>query len=369
MIRLVLAIRSLDIGGAERQFIELVKGIDNTKFEVTVCTMYGGIQEPIVREIPGITYHNLGKKGRYDIFDFCRKYRRLLNEVRPDVIYSFMGEMNLFSLWCKPKRTRLIWGFRASDMDLRRYGTVPRLVFGLQKRFSCRVDRIIANSHASVAFHEANGFCMDRAVVIPNGIDTERFCRDLGKRETFRKRYDLAESDIAIGIVARIDPMKGYPVLARAAKALFERHENAKFFAVGDGDPSIKNECETILGEFSGSRFVWLGRQESMEEIYSGLDIVVSPSLFGEGFSNSVAEAMSCEVPCVVTDVGDSAVIVGDAGIVVPSNDHKVLSKGIEKMMQVDLSKLGKRARDRIKENFSIDKMIHRTEGIIYEIS
>ncbi|WP_456432129.1 glycosyltransferase [Nitratifractor sp.] len=369
MIRIVLAIRSLDIGGAERQFIELVKGIDKTRFEVTVCTMYGGVQEPIVREIPGITYHNLGKRGRYDIFDFSWKYRRLLNEVRPDVIYSFMGEMNLFSLWCKPKNTRLIWGFRASDMVLSKYGKMAQLLFWLQKKFSCRVDRIIANSHASVAFHETNGFCMERAVVIPNGIDTERFCRDMGKRETFRKRYNLAKSDIAIGIVARIDPMKGYPVLAQAAKALLVKYVNVKFFAVGDGDPAIKNECEAILGEFSGSRFVWLGRRENIEEIYSGLDVVVSPSLFGEGFSNSIAEAMSSEVPCVVTDVGDSAVIVGDTGIVVPPNDHKALSKGIEKMMQIDVSKLGKRARDRIKENFSIDKMIHRTERVIREIS
>ncbi|WP_292654759.1 glycosyltransferase [Nitratifractor sp.] len=368
MIRLVLAIRSLDIGGAERQFIELVKGIDKTKFEVTVCTMYGGVQESIVREIPGITYYNLGKKGRYDIFGFYRKYRGLLNEIRPDVIYSFMGEMNLFSLWCKSKQTRLIWGFRASDMDLSKYGKMAQLLFWLQKKSSCRVDGIIANSRSSVAFHETNGFCMERAVVIPNGIDIERFRRDMGKREAFRKRYDLRENDIAIGIVARLDPMKGYPVLARAAKALLERYENVKFFAAGDGDPSIKNECETILGEINGSRFVWLGRRENMEEIYNGLDIAISASLFGEGFSNSVAEAMSCGIPCVVTDVGDSAFIVGDTGFVVPSNDVAALYEGLEQMLRRDLDQFGKWARARIETNFSTVKMVQETERKIYEV-
>ena len=61
MIKLILSIRALDVGGAEKQFVELVKHIDKSQFEVTVCTMYGGVQEDIVKQIPNVSYYNLQK--------------------------------------------------------------------------------------------------------------------------------------------------------------------------------------------------------------------------------------------------------------------------------------------------------------------
>ena len=360
-MKLVLAIRSLDIGGAERQFIELVKHIDKTKFDVTVCTMYGGVQENIIKEIPNVAYYNLQKKGRYDFIKFYKKYKKILNQLNPDVIYSFLGEMNLFSLWCKPKKTKLIWGFRASNMDLKKYGIVPQVLFWLQKKLSSRVDKIIANSNASIEFHKSQGFFMDRAVVIYNGIDTNRFKRDKQKRKEFREKYNLTKNDIAIGMVARIDFMKGYTIFAKSAKELLEKYNNIKIFSIGDGDISIKKECEKILGEFNNTKFVWLGNQKSVEDFYSGFDICSSSS-FGEGFSNSISEAMSSELPCIVTDVGDSKVIVGECGVVVKPNSVEDFKKGIEKLIKEDLKKLGICSRERIIKNFSIEKMVKKTE-------
>ena len=78
MIKLVLSIRSLDIGGAERQFIELVKNIDKNKFDVLVCTMYGGVQEDIIKNVPNIKYVNLKKNGRYDFVSFYKNYKKVL---------------------------------------------------------------------------------------------------------------------------------------------------------------------------------------------------------------------------------------------------------------------------------------------------
>ena len=73
-MKVVFSIRSLDIGGAENQFIVLVKNIDKSEFNITLFTMYGGTQEDMVKHIPGINYINLQKKGRYDFFDFYKKY-------------------------------------------------------------------------------------------------------------------------------------------------------------------------------------------------------------------------------------------------------------------------------------------------------
>ncbi|WP_024787511.1 glycosyltransferase [Lebetimonas sp. JH369] len=360
-MNIVLAIRSLDIGGAERQFIELVKHIDKIKFDITVCTMYGGVQENIIKNILGIRYINLEKKGRYD-FSFYFKYKKLLNEINPDVIYSFLGEMNLFSLWCKPKQTKLIWGFRASNMDMKKYGKVAELLFWLQKKFSGKVDKIIANSYASIEFHKQEGFFMNNAIVIHNGIDTNKFKRDIEKRKEFRKKYNLNKNDIAIGIVARIDYMKGYPVFSKAAKKILENYKNVKIFAIGGGNVNIKKECEEILGDYNNTKFIWLGKKTNVEDFYSGFDIASSSSSFGEGFSNSIAEAMSCEAPCVVTDVGDSALIVGDCGIVVKPNSVEDLYQGIDKMINRDFKNLGKKSRKRIIENFSIKNKLNKTE-------
>ncbi|UYF42476.1 glycosyltransferase [Aliarcobacter cryaerophilus] len=360
MTKLLLSIRSLDIGGAERQFIELVKRIDKSKFDVTVCTMYGGVQEDIVKNIDDIKYYNLQKTGRYDFYKFYKNYSMLLQKINPDVIYSFLGEMNLFSHWCKQKHTKIIWGFRASNMDLSQYGKVAQIIFWLQKKLSSRVDKIIANSNASIDFHKQNGFDMGSSVVIPNGVDTDRFQRDETKREEFRKKYNLKQSDIAVGIVARIDYMKGYLVFSQTAKKLIERYDNLYFFSVGGGDEKIKKECELVLG--NTNRFIWLGNQKNVENFYSGFDISSSSSSFGEGFSNSIAEAMSCECACVVTDVGDSAMIVGEFGGVVEANSVDSLYLELEKMVQSDYKEFGKRSRQRIIDNFSIEKMVKNTE-------
>ncbi len=361
MVKLVLSIRSLDIGGAERQFIELVKHIDKTKFDVAICTMYGGVQEDIVKQISNVTYYSLQKKGRYDFVEFYKKYKNLLNEINPDVIYSFLGEMNLFSLWCKPKKSKIVWGFRASNMDLKKYGIVPQILFWLQKKLSKRVDKIIANSNASIEFHKKEGFFMDRAIVIYNGIDTDRFKRDKEKRKEFRKKYNLNEDDIVVGMVARIDYMKGYTIFAKSAKKLLEKYDNLIFFAIGDGDESIKQECEKVLDKFNDTKFIWLGKQKQVENFYSAFDIASSSS-FGEGFSNSIAEAMSCEVPCVVTDVGDSKNIVGVCGEVIEANSVNNFCRALENLMQSNLVELGKCSRERVVKNFSIEKMIKKTE-------
>jgi len=364
-VKLVLSIRSLNIGGAERQFIELIEHIDKSKFDVTVCTMYGGVQEEMVQTIPNIRYYNLEKSGRYDFYKFYRNYSKLLKEINPDVIYSFMGEMNLFSLWCKPKESKIIWGFRASNRDFSQYGKVVQTIFWLQKKLSSKVDKIIANSHAAIEFHKQNGFDMSKSIVIPNGIDTERFQRDKSKREAFREKYSLKESDIAIGIVARIDSIKGYLIFSQVAKKLMEKYPHLYFYSVGSGDKKIQQECEDILG--NTERFIWLGNQKNVEDFYSGFDIYVSSS-FGEGFSNSIAEAMSCECASVVTDVGDSAMIVSNVGIVVDANSADSLFLGLEKMIQADHKELGKKSRKRVLENFSIENMVSNTQREISNV-
>lgn len=365
-IKLVLAIRSLNVGGAERQFIEIIKNIDKTKFEVFVCSMYGGIQEEEVVKIKYINYYNLSKNGRYDIIKFYNNYKKMLKTINPDVIYSFKEEMNIFSYFCKPKNTKIIWGFRSSNMDLSQYGKMSQFLFFLQKKLSSKIDMIISNSKDSISYHKKNNFDMKKAVVVPNGIDIDKFKRNDNARNIFRNKYKLKDTDIVIGIVARLDYVKGYNIFCQAAKRLLDETDNIFFFAIGDGNEQIKTNCESIL-EKHNNRFKWLGNQSQVEKFYSGFDFSCSSSL-SESFSNSIAEAMSCELSCVITDVGDSTFIVDKYGVVVEPNNIDSLYSGLKQMLNQDFKKLGKLSRERIEQNFSIENMVRNTENNILKL-
>jgi glycosyltransferase involved in cell wall biosynthesis len=100
----------------------------------------------------------------------------------------------------------------------------------------------------------------------------------------------------------------------------------------------------------------------------AALDILSLSSAFGEGFPNAIGEAMACEVPCVVTDVGDSAEIVGDAGLVVPPRNPTAMAEAWETLLAKSPEErrvLGRAARERIARNFSLD-VVTRQYEILY---
>jgi glycosyltransferase involved in cell wall biosynthesis len=328
--------------------------------------MYGGVLEDEVRFLPSVYYINLGKKGRYDI-SFFRTYRTYLTTIQPNIIYSFLPEMNLFSLWCKAAKTKLVWGFRACDMPLKRYDKMAQLLFFLQNAFSKRVDGIITNSKASIAFHQIQGFQMHNAHVVYNGIDTDRFYPSAEKRERFRCQYGISSDQIVVGLVGRIDVLKGHITFARVAKKILDEEKRFCFIVIGSGNEKIKQACQTLLGEYNQTRFIWLDEMQRIEDGYVGLDILCSTSL-SESFSNVIAEAMSSEVPCVVTDVGDSQEIVGEWGVVIPPEDENALHDAIIRLSKADRAFLGQKSRQKIENVFSISRMVSQTEMLLTKI-
>lgn len=362
--KIILSIRSLNLGGAERQFLELARYIDKTRFELYICTMYGGLLEDEVQLLSNVHYTNLCKKGRFDISFFYR-YHTYLDVIKPDIIYSFLPEMNLFSLWCKPSQSKLIWGIRASNMHLDNYGMTAKFVLHMQKYCSKWVDGIITNSGASIVYHTKLGFAMQKASVVHNGIDSTRFVASAQQREFFRHQYGMNDNNIVVvGLIGRIDIIKGHMTFARVAKRILEEQNQFYFVVIGSGDKKIKQECQLILGQYNQTRFIWIDEMKHIENGYAGLDILCSTSL-SESFSNSIAEAMSSEIPCIVTDVGDSRIIVGECGIVIPYEDERALYDAIMDMSKSDRVILGQKSRKRIEDTFSISNMVAQTETII----
>ena len=363
--------RSLDRGGAERQLVVLAKGLASRGHAVSVAVFFGGGVYEIELDEAGVCVLNLGKTGRWDILPFLNRLVHLLRKKRPTVLHSYLGVPNILATVLKPllPGTRIIWGVRASNVDLSCYDWLSRLAYALERRLARFADLIIANSHAGATYAVKHGFPQQRVVVIPNGIDTESFRFNPQGRGQIRAEWHIRESELLIGLVARLDPMKDHAMFLQAASLLAAKFPNLRFVCVGNGAPDYSESLKQMAAaQGLGKRMIWTGARDDMPAVYSALDIASSSSSFGEGFSNTVAEAMACSVPCVVTDVGDSALIVGDTGHVVAPDDHSALAAAIGRLAGLSPKErrvLGEACRARIVSEFGMDRLVQRTEQVL----
>lgn len=367
MTRLALLIRSLDYGGAERHLLTLSRALDKERFSVTVLHFYPGGRLEDELKASGVSLVSLKKTGRWDLLRFPVRLVRHLKTVRPDVIHSFLVEPNLLTVFLKPlfPRAHIVWGVRASRVHFEHYDWFSRLNFRLQCFLSRFADLIIFNSERGRAFHIGEGFPAKKSVVIRNGIDTERFKPDREAGLRVRAELGVGADATLVGHVGRLDPMKDHPTLLRAAALVCRERRDVYFLCVGTGAGDYTNELRRLATELGISeKVIWAGGRADMPAVYSSLDLLVSSS-FSEGFPNVIGEAMACGVPCVVTDTGDSAMIVGETGLVVEPRNPSALFAAIISLMEKDPEGRGRRARARILENFSVERMAAETERAI----
>jgi glycosyltransferase involved in cell wall biosynthesis len=253
-------------------------------------------------------------------------------------------------------------------MDPSRYDWLTRVIYRVEALLSGHADLIIANSEAAAEYGRTKGFPKDRMVVIPNGIDTDRFRPDPEVGREVQAAWGINDNTRVVGLVGRLDPMKGHPVFLHAAARLAPRQPDVQFICVGDGPEDYQKTLWELTHQLGlDSRLTWNGAQNDICSTLNAFDLLCSSSVFGEGFPNVVGEAMACGVPCVVADVGDSRRIVGDAGIVVEPDNPDALARGLEKMLgfleenPTSTKDIQKRARERILDNYGLDELIETT--------
>jgi len=370
--QLVFLIRSLEAGGAERQLLQLVGLLDKRLFEVTVVTYYDG--GPLAADLEahaGVRRVALHKSGPRDVVRFVVRLVTTLRALKPHVVHGYMPDANVLAwLAGRLSSARVVWGLRASDVDFRRYRFLSGALFKAASWLSPHADLIIANSEAGRRFHVEHGYSGDRMIVIPNGIDVDCFRPDPEARYRLRQEWGVAPDAFVVGSVARLDPMKDHETYLEAAAILSRRMPEARFVIVGNGTGEAKRRLvEVAEGLGVGHAVIWLGTRMDMPAVYSAFDVAVSSSAFGEGFSNTLGEAMACQVPCVTTDVGDAATIVADTGRVVPRRDPRRLAEGIAEIAADDRVRLGQQARLRIEQFYSADRLAQRTTEALLRVS
>ena len=182
--------------------------------------------------------------------------------------------------------------------------------------------------------------------VIPNGVNTHKFVPDFYARSSLRAELNLSADAFVIGQIARVDPMKGYDVLLDAVSLM----SGVKCVMAGRGTEQLTD----------GDDIIGLGIRDDIPRVLNGLDVLVSCSLFGEGCSNAILEGMAAGLPIVTTDVGDARKLVGDAGIIVPPGQPDAVVEAIGRLLNSPDERrvLGRKARQRCEEAYSIDRMI-----------
>jgi len=366
-MKIFFLIRSLDYGGAERQLVLISKGLRERGHDVVVGIFYsGGPLEEELRE-GGIRIRPLHKCGRWDVLRFLVRLMHVLREERPDVVHSYLEGSNLLTVFLKPffPATKAVWGIRSSHVDLRQYDWLYWLSVKLNSWLSRFPDAIIANSQVGRRHHVALGYPPEKTVVIRNGIDTEQFHPNRKLRSKVRSEWKIPEHEQLIGLVGRLDPMKDHPIFVKAAALLAKKRKDMHFVCVGNGPDDYRTELQTLAKSLGlEERLLWVGTREDMPAVYNALDIAVSSSSYGEGLSNVIGEAMACGVPCVVTNVGDSAWVVGDRGEVVPPKDPGALMNAIERLLD-QKPHTPAQIRLRIVERLSAETLVVNTERVL----
>lgn len=371
MLTVLHLITGLETGGAQRALARLVSRTDPTRFRSVVVSMTdaGAVGPEIATDGREVRILNL-PRGVPTPTGLLR-LSRIIQEVQPDIVQTWLYHADLLGLIAKALAPvpHLLWNIRCSEVVL---PPVRRLLFRALARLSRVPDAVIVNSRAGQRVHQQAGYWPRRWELIPNGFDLGELQPDPASRDRVRSQLGIAPEAVVIGLPARFHPMKDPATFLAAAARLAENHPELRFVLIGSGlDPANRALAAEIAPNLAG-RVDLLGERRDMAQLYPALDIVSLCSSYGEGFPNVLGEAMACGVPCVATDSGDAAELIGETGIVVPPREPEALAAGLERLLALGIEgrqSLGRKARARIAKNYALGPIVARYEALYEEIA
>tara|TARA_R110001592_G_C13190615_1_gene752590 strand:+ start:9910 stop:11076 length:1167 start_codon:yes stop_codon:yes gene_type:complete len=364
--KILHVITGLTTGGAEMMLWKLVSQNDQYEHVVVVLNGEGNTLVGEKLKSENVTLHFLKIKEAKFKLAFVPEFLRILKNERPDIIQSWMYHANLISLIAKIVKpsTPLVWNVRHSLHDISRESRRLKLILKLSAKLSKIPNGIVYNSYASETQHLALGFSETNSKVLANGFDLSMFSPQESLKASLRKSLDLPEDAFVFIVIGRFHPMKGHTgYISSFANTLILLETIAphiKLYSIMVG-PELSASNKVLTQHISclalDGIVKLLGERSDISEILNVADALVLPSLWGEGFSNVLGEAMSLSIPAIATDVGDSSWILGESGTIVAPGDLNELSSAMINYAQKspsELKKLGSLARSRMEEHFSI---------------
>lgn len=366
-MKILHIITGLNVGGAESMLYKLIKNTyKENNYTVISLTKNGLIGEKIKKL--GVEVINLDMKKSINIISKLFQLKNTIKNLHPDIVQTWMYHSDLIGgIAAKLSvNSPIVWNIRHSDLDPNSNKKTTIWSAKLSAKLSNKIpDKIISCSKIAKSIHSELGYNKAKIKVIPNGFNIKKFDQKLYNNNEIYEELNISHNNYLIGMVGRYDPQKDYMNLLKAAKLLKEKngklYNKVKFILCGRNINNENKEIKKFLNKNNlNQEFHLLGQRDDIPQIMASLDLFTLSSSFGEGFPNVVGEAMASNTPCVVTDIGDSAYIVGDTGIVVEPNNPNELMKGWQKILNMPNNKredLGKKARQRIVNNFDINEI------------
>jgi len=368
--KIVHVITGLTTGGAEMSLLRLLGRIDPLRFSSEVVSLGDeGALGARIRSL-GIPVLALNLEPGRPSPAALLKLVRHIRVARPAVVQTWMYHADLIGGMAARLAGRypVAWGIHNWNLTpeaTRRSTVMTARACAWTSRWL--PDRIVCVSEASRRVHEAFGYAADKMLVIPNGFDLGAFKPDTRGRQELRRELAVPEAAPLIGRIGRFDPQKDYRNFVDAAARIHARRPEAHFVLCGDG---IDWENRELAGWIDAAgvreRFRLLGPRDDVPRLLAALDLACSSSL-GEAFPLVVGEAMAAGVPCVVTDVGDSARLVGETGRVVPPRNSEELALACLDLVDLapdERQRLGMIARSRIEHKFSLARTVGRYQDL-----
>jgi glycosyltransferase involved in cell wall biosynthesis len=368
-------ITSLHVGGAQMHLYKTVTRFHPEKIDSLVVSMVPPGKMGRLIQDQGIPVFDLGMRPGSLNPLACYRLIRLIRYFRPHILQTYLYHADLLGYlagkWAHV--STVIWNLRQSLMDFSRYRSTTEFTVRLCARLSRGVKRILVNSYAGVKAHALLGYDVARMQVVPNGFELTRFRPHPPSYCEVRQELGLPPEARLVGMLARFDPQKDHETFLKSAQLVHERHPDTYFLMAGNGlthhNPALAKLLAT--NPVNPIRLKLLGERSNTHRLLAALDVYVSSSAFGEGFANAIGEAMACGVPCVVTDVGDSALIVGETGLVVQPRNAKDLSRALEEALTWPLAERARRseaARALIQQEFDINRIVVQLEKLYFNL-
>ncbi|HUF48545.1 MAG TPA: glycosyltransferase [Vicinamibacterales bacterium] len=361
-IRIAHLITDLDVGGAEVMLARLLERMDRDRFDSEVISLIepGAVAPRMAAAAVPVT--SLGMRPGVPAPRGVVRLTRLLRRKRPDILQTWLYHADVLGTLAgaMARVPSVVWNIRAGDVDLSMYGSLSALTRKLGAVLSGWPEVVVANSRAGREAHERLGYHPRRWLIIPNGIDTARFRPQPADRDATRASLGVPAGALLVGTIARFDPVKGHERLIEAVGRVAASRPALHLLLAGRGVSAGNAELAGwIARAHLDGRVTLLDERHDVERIDAALDVAVMPSTT-EAFPNAVAEAMACGVPCVVSDVGDAAHLVGPTGWIGRRPLAEDLANALDEALSsaTERRRRGDAARARIEAHFSLDRAV-----------
>lgn len=378
-MKILHVIIGLNIGGAENSLLRLIETHKKSlncpyNHSVVSLTTIGTIGEQL--QSLDIHVDALRLKSAFSTPRVLWALIKIIRHTSPDIIHTWMYHADFIggiAAWLTKKK--IIWSIRNTHVMVGS-GTAKKTFYIMR---ACAFlsayipNKIICVADAAITSHVNYGYLQEKMHVIQNGYDVEKITGLSKKNEiTTKEKIGINQNTIVIGTVGRYNDYKDHPTFIKAAKILLKSNRNLQFLLIGRNVNKANAQLMSLISDTNDTgHFILLGERNDIPALLALMDIFCLHSI-SEGFPNVLGEAMCVGLPCVTTDAGDAALMVGKDGIVVPHSQPALLAKGLQQVINLtpeERERSGKKLNQRIQANYTLAQVQFAYESVYHEVS